>query len=123
MAFHRLTFMYVSVLVSFCWRVFSSSFPYFLFILLFFNDFDLFPRRFLDIYFLKPSEFNDVSKKVERPNQTKPNRHIMADEFGISELVTLAAAQGLKKHRRTGQENGGGGKATFLPDATIFLSS
>ena len=57
--------MYVSVLVSFCWCVFSSSFPYFLFIFIVFNDFGLFPYRFHDIYFKKPSEFNDVSYKVE----------------------------------------------------------
>ena len=57
--------------------------------LLFFNDFDLFPYRFLGVYFKKPSEFNDVSKKVESPNQTKPT-HNMADDFGISELVTFA---------------------------------
>ena len=57
--------------------------------LLFFNDFDLFSYRFLGVYFKKPSEFNDVSKKVESPNQTKPT-HNMADDFGISELVTFA---------------------------------
>ena len=81
----RLPFMYVSILVSFCWPVFSSSFPYFLFIFLFFNALDSFSYRFLDIYFKKSSEFNDVSKKVKRPNQ-----HIIADDFCISELVTLA---------------------------------
>ena len=41
----------------------------------FFNDFDLFPHRFLDIYFKKSSKFEDVSKKVERPNQTKPTHN------------------------------------------------
>ena len=73
--------MYISVLVSFCWPVFRL-FRIFDLFLLFFNDFDLFPYRFLDIYFKKSSEFNVV--------QTKPNQHIMADDFDTSELVTLA---------------------------------
>ena len=64
---------------------FRRLFRIFDIILLFFNDFDLFPYRIHDIYFKKPSVINDVSQKVERPNQ-----HIMADDFGISELVTLA---------------------------------
>ena len=68
--------MHFSVLVSFCWRVSSSSFPYFDLFLLFFNDFDY---RFLDIYLKKSSEVNDVIKKIERPNQT--NQNIMADDF------------------------------------------
>ena len=62
--------------------------------LLFFNDSDLFPYRFHDIYLKKPLEFN--IKSAKRSNiQTKPNKHIMADDFGISELVTLAGVMSL----------------------------
>ena len=53
----------------------SRLFRIFDLFLLFFNDFDLFSYRFRDIYFKKSSEFNDVSKKVERPNQTKPTHN------------------------------------------------
>ena len=79
--------MYVSVLVSFCWPAFCRLFHIFDLFFLFFNVLDSFPCRFLDIYFKKSSEFNDESKEVEHPNQ-----HIMADDFRILQLVTLAWA-------------------------------
>ena len=56
-------------------RVFVVFSVFLIYFYCFFNDFDLFPYRFLDIYFKKSSEFNNVSKKVERPNQTKPTHN------------------------------------------------
>ena len=55
---------------------FFVVFSVFLIYFLFFKVLDSFPYRFLDISFKKSSEFNDVARKVERPNQ-----HIMADDF------------------------------------------
>ena len=57
-------------LFPFVGAFFPRLFRIFYLSLLFFNDFDLLPYRIRDIYFKKPSEFNDVSQKVERPSQT-----------------------------------------------------
>ena len=67
----RLPFMYISVLVSFCWRVFFRRlFRIFDLFLLFFNDFDLFPYRFHDIYLKSPR--NSMTSAKRSNVQSKP---------------------------------------------------
>ena len=80
----RLPFMYVSVLVSFCWCVF----PYFIYFYCFLMISICFSTDFMTFILKNP---RNSMTSVKRSNvQTKPNKHIMTDDFRISELVTLA---------------------------------
>ena len=81
--------MYVSVLVIFCLHVFSSFF--FIFFVYFYCSLMIsicFPTDFMPSI-LKNARNSTTSAKKSKV-QTKPNQHIMADHFRVSELVTLA---------------------------------